>query len=166
MQFDINKYLSKVGDCEEAKGGFQGKSRGRKKKNIDGEYLVRVSLTWLVGAIVSLIPMIFDIYINSKSICDFVKGFFSNKDLFLVVTTLTISVVLEMAFVVPKSNAKNLVISIAIILIVISIYLCSLLQTDVDVPYITIIGMGITALCILDSIGGYYISSKKEVATS
>lgn len=130
---------------------------------IDIEQLGKYFLTWIVGCTVSLFPTFMLLLINSDGGKSIVKDFFSNENLFLVTTTLTISVMLEMIFAKENNLYKYIVISIGIILIVFSIYMFSMLQYETDVVNlkIHIFGVSVFMSCIVDSVFGYYIISLK-----
>ncbi len=130
-------------------------------KKVDYSYLLKGLLMWLVGGVVSLMPTVTDIYIHMESKNNFLKEFFSNKDLFLVITTLTISVLLELIFSENSNYLNYIVTSIGIVLTVFSIYIYSLLQSKINIPSISYIGIIVLICCIIASLIGYANSSRK-----
>lgn len=132
---------------------------------IDIEQLGKYFLTWLVGCTVSLFPTFMLLLSNSDEGKGMIIDFFSNENLFLVTTTLTISVMLEMIFSKESNLWKYGVISIGIILIVVSIYMFSMLQYETEIVNlkIHIFGLSVFMLCIVDSVFGYYLISLKGV---
>lgn len=136
----------------------------RENKKIDVDYLTKTFLIWLVGGVVSLMPVFTYIWVNqeSDSVVEVWLEFFSNKDLFLVITTLTISVLFELMFCEKMGKFHFVLIAIEVILAVFSIHIFSILQYDKDFPYIQWLGVSILSLCIINSIFGYFIVSCRK----
>lgn len=83
--------------------------------------------------------------------------YFANKDLFLVITTLTVSTLLELIFNGKNSITKYVVVSLEVILIVFSMHIFSLLQYTIDIPYKSHMGASLLTACIVICIVGYFI---------
>lgn len=134
------------------------------KKSADANYLVKTFLTWFIGGIISLMPTFTNIYVSlkadDKDMIYILKEFFSNKDLFLVITTLSISAFFEVTFNGKAGIGKNIIISIESLLAIISMHLFSLLQYEVLFSNIYYFSAGILSICIVASVFGYYIISR------
>ncbi len=133
-----------------------------KKDKINIDQLSKLLLTWMVAGIVSLFPTFMQILISEEE-KHVIVAFFSNKDLFLVITTLTISVMFETIFDNRSTIVKNVVVSMGILLVVISVHIFTLLQTKTEYDYFYVIGVLISSLCILNSLWGYVVISMKGV---
>lgn len=142
--------------------------KNRKNKIIvDLQYLVKALLTWVVGASVSLMPIFTNICMlpemkNANLLC-ILEKLLLNKDVYLVITTLMISVVLELVFN-GKNNCLNYaLISIGIILIVYSVLLFSLLQNGNKIAIFSgHIATVMFCICTVCSLIGYFNMSLKR----
>lgn len=102
--------------------------------------------------IISLIPTFTYIYHGYSDISkmeNVVKDFFANKDLFLVVTTLTASAMLEFIFSDSDSHFKYFSIAFGIILMVFSIHIFTFLQYEETIPLLSYIGEFIFGFCVI-----------------
>lgn len=132
-----------------------------KRKKIDIEQLWKFILTWLLGGSVSLLPTFMYLWIKPSE-GNLLINFFSNKDLFLVITTLTISVILEMFFDSKTRVLKYIITSIGLFLIIFSIYMFTILQFEIgfrQTNHVFRIGLGVLAACIIISSMGYIMIS-------
>lgn len=125
----------------------------------DTENLIKMVLSWIVGGILSLMPTFTFIYHDSDitNMEIVFKNFFANKDLFLVVTTLTATAMFEFIFNDSHSRIRYVTISLGIILMVLSIHIFTLLQYGKTMPLLAYIGVFLLGACIINSIVGYYI---------
>lgn len=133
-----------------------------KKEYIDIDNLVKIILSWLIGGIVSLLPMYIYIWSNSQlweTQSEIWGLFFSNKDLFLVITTLTAGAMFE----IFCSNKKGIAVysfgAIGVILMVASLLIFSLLlfkdSISSSLKGLQYIGAVLMGICFVYSIGGY-----------
>lgn len=179
---EMYKYLSNVAQKEiqknknNNKDGVEEIERIKKERDRlkpDQGYIYKVVLTWIVGAVISLLPTIAKAYMDSwageksqeKVFCvkKFIETIFTASDLFLVISTLTISMLLETMFDNKKSNGGYVVVSISIILVVFSIYVCSFIQNNTSaIPYLAQIGKLTFIVCIANSFIGYILFSLKR----
>lgn len=133
-----------------------------KKEYIDIDNLAKIILSWLIGGLVSLMPTY--IYIWSepslwKTPSEIWKLFFTNKDLFLVITTLTAGAMFE----IFCSNKKGVAVyssgAIGVILMVASLLIFSILLFQGDVSSslkgLHYIGATLMGICFVYSIAGY-----------
>lgn len=134
-------------------------------KGINIDKLSKLLLTWIVGGTVSLFPTFMQLLI-SEGKKNLITEFFSNKDLFLVITTLTITAMFETIFDNRGRVAKYIIVSMGIILVVISVYIFTLIQLKIDYNYFYIIGLILFLLCISISMWGYIFVSKEGVKKS
>lgn len=141
-------------------------------KNIqvfDKVQLIKYLLVWIAGAIISLLPTFMYLYVNKYpivSLSQIIIYFFKEPDVFLVITTLTISTLFEIVFSNKDSVAKYIVVSISIVLIIFSFYIFALLKHDQPVPFAEFTGILLTGICIIVCSLGYSIicfyTNKKE----
>ncbi len=133
-----------------------------KKEYIDMDNLVKIILSWLIGGIVSLMPTYIYIWSDSslwKTQSEIWERFFANKDLFLVVTTLTAGAMFE----IFCSNKKGIAVyssgAIGVILMVASLLIFSLLLFQGDecnsLKGLQYIGATLMGICFVYSIAGY-----------
>lgn len=133
-----------------------------KKEYIDIDNLVKIILSWLIGGIVSLLPTYIYIWSNSQlweTQSEIWGLFFSNKDLFLVITTLTAGAMFE----IFCSNKKGIAVysfgAIGVILMVASLLIFSLLlfkdSISSSLKGLQYIGAVLMGICFVYSIGGY-----------
>ena len=126
-------------------------------KSLDADNLIKIILAWFVGGIISLMPTFTYIITQTETNEDILEQFFANKDLFLVITTLTVSTLLELIFNGKNSITKYVVVSLEVILIVFSMHIFSLLQYTIDIPYKSHMGASLLTTCIVICIVGYFI---------
>lgn len=160
----LDDFFNRINNQERKKAKFFYKhlKSDKEKQKTDIDYLFKVLLTWYVGGIISLMPTISNIYIQSKDISSFMTALFSNKDLFLVITTLIVSALLELIFSDNNGISKYFVVASGIIMTVFSMHVCSLIQSQTQVPYIERIGEALFVLCVIISSFGYIICSRKR----
>ena len=163
----LSDYYEEVDNREKATkiGKKIDKEYERDSSSRDTENLIKIILTWAVGGIISLIPTFTYIYHGYSDISkmeNVVKDFFANKDLFLVVTTLTASAMLEFIFSDSDSHFKYFSIAFGIILMVFSIHIFTFLQYEETIPLLSYIGEFIFGFCVINSICGYYIICKRK----
>lgn len=103
-----------------------------------------------------------NIYVQQNKTSNFAKELFSNKDLFLVITTLMVSALLELIFNDKNGIPKYYVVAIGMTIMVFSIHICSLIQSGTNIPNIELIGVGLFLLCVILSSFGYIICSRKR----
>ena len=131
--------------------------------NDNSEGLIKILLSWIVGGAISLLPTFTFLYKDSdiNNISVMLSQFVSNKDLFLVITTLTTSAMFEVVFSNSNSRVRYFIISFGILLMLSSIHIFTFLQYGNTMPLLPYIGTTLFALCILNSIVGYYIVCKR-----
>jgi len=133
-----------------------------KKEYIDIDNLVKIILSWLIGGIVSLMPTYIYIWSDSSqwnTQSELWGLFFTNKDLFLVVTTLTVGAMFE----IFCSNKKGIAVyssgAIGVILMVASLLIFSLLLFQGNecnsLRGLQYIGATLMGICFVYSIAGY-----------
>lgn len=136
-------------------------SQDSKKSYIDIDNLVKIIFSWLMGGAVSLMPTFIYIWSNPlwREQSKILEQFFSNKDLFLVITTLTAGTMFEVFCSHKKGFVVPIFVTIGIMLMVFSLLIFSLLlfQNNIsnrlhELPYIGVILLGV---CFLYSIVSY-----------
>lgn len=140
-----------------------------KRKYVDLESLVKIIMAWLVGGIISLMPIFTHILSelwsknrDTFSIEKAVATFFATEDLFLVITTLTVGALFEIIFNSKNNVCKYIVTGIEIVLVVCSIHVFSMLQSNVHLPKEEYIGVVLMALCLFTSVIGYFLVCLKR----
>ncbi len=132
-----------------------------KGEYIDTNNLAKITLSWLMGGIVSLMPTFIYIWSDPRwrELTKILQQFFSNKDLFLVITTLTAGAMFEVFCSHKKGIAVYISVTIGVILMVFSLLIFSLLLFNSKVsarleelPYIGVILLGV---CFVYSIISY-----------
>lgn len=158
-----NKFLREI-DEKETKTDTKVELIENKELGNDNNNVFKITCSWLVGGIISLMPTFTFILSNySKFEKKVLTEFFSNKDLFLVITTLTVSALFEYVFSNASYNIiKYLIISLGILLTVLNMHIFTILQYGHTIPYLPVIGEILLCICIIVSIVGYYAICKKR----
>ncbi len=107
--------------------------KGQKKANIATsdnskgieDNIIKGFAIWTVGGFVSIFPLFLYSFLKSTSAQNFssiLRDFFSNKDLFLVLSTLLVSAVMEVAFCKNKRTHTVALLCIGIIFLLVNFY--------------------------------------------
>lgn len=168
----LGKFYSDVAKCENEVNMRKGVTK--KSRYIDTENLVKIILAWLVGGIISLMPIFTHIlsqemknsYLTNPpteiELGRVVEKFFATEDLFLVITTLTVGALFELIFNGKNGIPKYVVVSLEMILVVCSVHIFSMLQSNVHLPKEAYLGAGLMAICLANSVIGYFIACRKR----
>ena len=160
-------YLKETNDQERKRLKKVRSKKNRRVTKINTTNFARVILVWAVGGVVSLIPSVLYMFCKEdiSSISQLQTLFFelfSNKDSFLVFTTLTITAFLELAFAEENRNLKYIISCLEIVMIIMCCSITILLQFGIDIPASSYIGLFMFFLCIVLSLGGYYLVCKEK----
>lgn len=158
MSGPVEYFIGDIGNRERSKLNTNKLSSDQHDRNkvIDMGRLTRLMLVWMVGAVVSLIPDIMNFFIVPDLSVAF-EEIFSKPNIFVVTTTLTVSVLLEMIFDRKNSNTKYVILAFQIILIVFCVHISGALNSGTAIKNVHKIGFTTLTLCFLVGFLGYVI---------
>lgn len=160
MSNEIWKFIECINKNENAKINNTSENYSdhtvNNRKSIDIDQLTKLMLFWIVGGIISLMPDIVSIF-TKQDINDAIKEFFSNENIFVVSTTLNISVLLEMIFDKKVSNVKYIFLGFLILITVFSVHLSAMLHFNININNIQNFGLYNLIFSAFLSITGYVL---------